>query len=350
MKCREVKKYLEEYADNLPDRRMKKKIREHISWCRDCMGELDNLLAYKKSIDYLKRHRAPAGFLDQINRRIDEPSFFRKMAQFLFVPLKIKLPLESAAALATVLIVLYVSDPHRFAEKVSFPVARTEKDMPIYRHSDTLYRESLKTAEKIAPAPEAAPEGDAGRRQPLIAENKAVQPKVKKILLPSSNVRISYEIALLVPPEASSEEAEAVADRNSMSSLRGMSDDKSPAGGAPLAVYEERARQAESAKDDLVKSEAPAETAKRSAQSGKQRKEVIDEIKTVTVKMGGKILSGKYNNQTKAMEYVIVEIPSRNYPEFIKKLKNMGTLQNEAPEKAQKGSKMQQLKVLLINQ
>ena len=359
MKCRKVKKYLEQNADEASGLRMKRDIREHIAACGECMNYFDSLISYHKRLNSLKQHRAPAGFLAEINRRIDEPSFFRKTVNLLFFPLKIKVSLEAAGALASVMIILYSYNTVKQAERAPFPLAQIERRESSLKLRDMDYKARMKAAESITPAGGTVLKNDTEKRQPpLIAENKARPPKLKKILLPGSHVGNAYEIALLVVPQAPEIYGEARKDdldSNHLASSRSMSDEKAPLGGAPSAIYESRKEQAgpaETIKEEQAKSEveAPADNAKKSAPAGKPRKETIDEIKAATAKLGGKILSGKYNNQTKEMEYIILEIPSWKYPEFINRLKKLGTLQNEAPEKAQKGQKMQEIKVLLINQ
>ena len=353
MKCRKVKRYLERYAVDDSGLGMKREIREHIAACRDCMGTLEYLESFKKKMGALKQQKAPAGFLTEINRRIDEPSLFRKAAQFLFYPLKIKVSFAAAGALASVMIILYSSSTSTVKQPVRapFPIAQIERRESSLKLRDMEYRARIKAAESAAPG-----EGltaDKKAQPPLIAVKKDVKPPEKKIIRSDYGTGNAYEIALLVQsrvPEMYREDAKDMADRNSLASSRSMDDEKAVSGGAPSMIQESRKEQAGAAESEKVKSEVQADKAKKAAPAGKPRKETIDEIKAATAKLGGKILIGKYNNQTKEMEYIILEVPARNYPEFIKRLKDIGTLQKEAPEKAQKGQKMQEIKVLLINQ
>ncbi len=68
MDCREIKKLLDQYIDNDLSKDVSAVVRKHLSSCIECGAELALLKKYKKEMASLKEVKAPADFLQQLNR------------------------------------------------------------------------------------------------------------------------------------------------------------------------------------------------------------------------------------------------------------------------------------------
>ena len=87
MDCKDVKNLLQPYIDGELDKEKEKAVREHISSCGSCEKEYRELEKYANDISSLKEVSAPANFLEEINRRIDSASLYRRIIDKIFFPL-----------------------------------------------------------------------------------------------------------------------------------------------------------------------------------------------------------------------------------------------------------------------
>lgn len=69
----------------------------HLATCPDCRREWSSFQRTLGLLQGLPRHRAPAGFVDRVMTAAYPVPWPRRLARRLFVPLRVKLPLEAAA-------------------------------------------------------------------------------------------------------------------------------------------------------------------------------------------------------------------------------------------------------------
>jgi hypothetical protein len=108
MECAKIKELLSEYIDQILDFKTNEIIKEHLSSCKMCSEELSALESCIRNVSSLKQVQAPEDFLQRVHERIERRFEFEKIMRKLFIPPKVKIPLEFAGVLATVVLVIMV--------------------------------------------------------------------------------------------------------------------------------------------------------------------------------------------------------------------------------------------------
>jgi hypothetical protein len=138
MECPEVRRLVDEYIDKTLGERQRALLEDHTGSCPDCRRELEKALRYREMMSGLSRVDAPDGFLAGVRNRIAEEKLpekqgaMRRLREFLFFPLKVKLPIGATAAAAAVLaivIAVRVTGPERQGGKTTGRLAGTKAEM-----------------------------------------------------------------------------------------------------------------------------------------------------------------------------------------------------------------------------
>jgi len=125
MKCTEAREYLSEYIDGLLDTQALKGLEEHLLGCAGCREELSLLKALISDMGALEPVHAPEDFLERLHVRMESGFGFGRIMRTLFVPLKIKIPLELAtAAVMAVLVFSIWNTQQREPGVMQFPKAQ----------------------------------------------------------------------------------------------------------------------------------------------------------------------------------------------------------------------------------
>jgi hypothetical protein len=103
MKCNKAKKLLQEYLEGTLESAKKKKLEEHIKGCISCKKELESLNEYFTTMESIESISAPEEFLKSVRKRIEEAQKPKKI-----VPIRIKVPLELAGAVAAIVIAVII--------------------------------------------------------------------------------------------------------------------------------------------------------------------------------------------------------------------------------------------------
>ncbi|MFH1761291.1 MAG: hypothetical protein ABIA63_09350, partial [bacterium] len=131
--------------------------------------EYKEIKAYYSAMDKLEPVKAPADFLGKVNERLDSRSVVSRIINKLFFPLKIKIPLEFAGLVCTVLVIILILKPFD----------RIKESQIVYEYSEVEDYDGPgeKIFEKKAVAPQALP-------APSMAEKpeSAVQPGKSRTL------------------------------------------------------------------------------------------------------------------------------------------------------------------------
>ncbi|SHE69286.1 Putative zinc-finger [Caldanaerobius fijiensis DSM 17918] len=72
MRCTDVKKYLPLYIDGMGDDGLKKKIKEHLDNCQDCLSEYNLLRKIKDNMAQLEKVDLPEGFHEDIVKKLNK--------------------------------------------------------------------------------------------------------------------------------------------------------------------------------------------------------------------------------------------------------------------------------------
>ena len=158
MECAEIKELLSEYLDETLDSKTKVLVQEHVQTCSGCKAELDSLRSLVGVLGSLEPVKTPDDFLDRLHERIEKRSTFSKLMRKLFVPMRIKIPMQFAAVTAVALLVLAVvrtQQPHK-------RVARTVKDSAPVELAKKIPSEVTESTPKAPVSIEPGSEGEWG--------------------------------------------------------------------------------------------------------------------------------------------------------------------------------------------
>jgi hypothetical protein len=108
MTCHDARDRLSARLDDALDAAERHTLDAHLAGCADCRRELEQLRATTALLGRLPSVRAPAGFVDRVMAEAYRPPWPRRLLDALFVPLRVKLPLEAAAVLLVGVSALYV--------------------------------------------------------------------------------------------------------------------------------------------------------------------------------------------------------------------------------------------------
>lgn len=177
MACKQIRTKLSDYIDGALPLTEKTRVEAHLADCPACREALADLEATVELLQAAPKVNAPDNFLEQVNAQIDalqgNAPIWERIRQFLFVPFKIKIPMQLAAATAmAVMVIMVVSSPEM--KHVS------EKTLKKYARTDAVEQTASRSAEQPAliygeadEAPLAAP---MKKKKPEIALNDRAAP------------------------------------------------------------------------------------------------------------------------------------------------------------------------------
>lgn len=291
MDCREVKKLLIDYLDSSLDKHKTARIQKHLHACKDCSDELAGLKAYKNSLDSLETVTAPVNFLEKVHERLEKRTGLKKLLQTIFVPVKLKVPLEAAgamAAAAAVIFVLRVQLQPR-PEQIAYAPSVSEQEL-VKKKS---MKETPEPLQKEGDVKVNAGKEDAGET----IEEKPI------------------ELALLIKPRMSQ-----VHDLPEAGLRAAMKADMK-------AAPSEKMKEGTTEDDELTAGmrfeEEPAES-ERAAMPVYSLDEAFSRVKNLIEDSAGNLISVEYKAETGIPHYITAEIPAENYTSFLERLYQIG--------------------------
>lgn len=319
MNCGEVKELLSEYVDDVLDPVTKAVVEEHLSACEDCQQELVSLKALVSDLGSLESVEPPKDFLDQLHERIEKRSWFSEILRTLFVPMRVKIPLEFAGAAAVAVLVfsfLYTQqDQLKLAEApVSLKPGRVTEKAPMGLAQPSVSRPKERVAEKGAL-------GDIPAEASLSLKEERATEKMKADTFggvakdEDYRSQNAYKAATAEPPPAERETIElALVLRKEL---------------RPQALAPEAAMEAAPAPKKKMRRSLAMRDAEPSARP--ERDEEVDDSLTRVRRfiglVGGEVVSVEYNKETNTPESIRAEIPAEQLYTFYNKLKELGDLQ-----------------------
>lgn len=108
MKCFHIKKLLSQYLDGGLGEKENELVSGHLKICSKCSKELDllnetvSLLKAKESIE------PPQDFVVQVRKKIESRRWWKEAIKLIFIPWKIKIPVEAIATILTACLLFYV--------------------------------------------------------------------------------------------------------------------------------------------------------------------------------------------------------------------------------------------------
>lgn len=202
MTCKQIKPQLSAYIDGVLPAVKKEQVEAHLADCPICRKELADLKETVALLRAAPKTDAPDKFLQQVNAQIDIQqgafSIWARVRQFLFVPFKIRIPIQLAAATAmAVLVIMVVTSPEM--KRVS------ETTLQKYAKTDAGKQSAHRSAEQpavMSEADDAAPAMETKKQKTEIFLNAATHGA-------ESATEKGYDAEMAGSPAASSEELAA---------------------------------------------------------------------------------------------------------------------------------------------
>ena len=276
MNCEEIKELLSEYVDGVLDAKTKALVDEHLSTCKGCKEELASLKALVNELGSLEPVAPPGDFLDQLHERMEQRSPFSRILRTLFVPMRLKIPLEFAGAAAMAILVFalfYIQQDHY---KVTQAPVGLKEERAAQKGSPERWGEGLK--------------------------DEAVKPQ------------LAYRAATVEQPPAKKEPIEVV-----LVMKRALP----PETYAPSAAMEATPAPKEKIKRSLAKKEAVLST---QPEADKRGDDLLPGLTGVVGLVGGTVVSIEYEKATNRPEAIHAEIPAEHLNAFYNRLGELGDL------------------------
>ncbi len=180
MECQDIREHLSGYIDNALDQDERDIVEKHLADCNACRKELDLLKALVKEISSVELVKPPDDFLFQIHKRMDPGFSLAGIARKLFVPFRIKIPMQFAATVAVCVLILFIINTPEVKKEMSDLSQKT----PGLGISEYVFKDALdeETAVPAASEPSAEYQDDikedlADAKEPL----RRIQPLEKKM-------------------------------------------------------------------------------------------------------------------------------------------------------------------------
>jgi len=326
MECTQIKERLSEYVDGMLDAQTEARVEEHLSTCQACKEELAALKALVKELSALESVGAPKDFLDQVHERIEPRFSLGKIIRTLFVPARIKIPLELATAAAMVVLVLAILN-------VQQPKQRTV-DVP------GVSRELIAGKKPdVAPA-KPTTKKDTFQSEPSL-EAVAVQPLERE--------SAPIELALVLTPEVSSRAyAPSEAMEVAQAQRKGEGETRVFMDAPPKAKMKMGAVHQEKGASGLPPTEIAA-LKDETKPSPSYVDQTLSKVKNVIELAGGKVVSTEHSKESGQPPSLHAEIPAEHYSAFCEELRKLGNLQSTPPALPATDQEIRQVHIRLIS-
>jgi putative zinc finger protein len=349
MNCAGCKELFSEYIDGVLDSDTKAQLEEHVLQCTVCRRILEDLKTLVGELRAVEPVKAPADFLDRLHERIEPRFSFGKVIKTLFIPMRIKIPVQLVTAMATVVLVFSIINLQQ-PEKLL-------KDAPMMSEKEESKPELMK--EPAEPLPERKIYTPKSAFKKTVAHKKPKTRKAKDIASKGLKTEKLIELALVLktdtyrkpalknaplkaaPPVESSEvdyeEQKAYTRSFSRSRIAGK------------AVTKEEVVAGAVKKDKKAAtplSAQPAELKEEVDEPESDVDKITKQLKKLIKDLNGEIESIEYSNKTGHPISLTAVIPVDKYSVFYGKLKEMGTL--HGPEPAVKERKKEMIRIQLV--
>jgi anti-sigma factor RsiW len=316
MECPEIKSLLSEYIDGTLDAETKELVDQHVLTCGHCRKELASLRALVQELGSLESVEPPKDFLVQLHKRLDKRSRFSILVRSLFLPFRIKIPLQVAGAVAMAVLVFSVFHFQREEFKVAEVPVVTLKEEVAKKQADNMAG-TEKRALETRPRP--ALEKTALKRPP-----REARPIEVALLLRKDLAQRAYGPgkAAEMPLRSEKEQFETFGAGRALPSVDVEGEEKSGGHG----------------EEDKARSKLPEE------------RDPLVGLKHVIRSVHGKVLSVEFHEETKQPDALLAQIPASRWGEFREQLESLGDLRIPAEPDIEKGKENLQVRIRLLPQ
>jgi len=321
MDCAAIQKLLSEYIDGTLDAKSVQMVERHVSVCKDCKETLASLSALVEELNTLEQVKPPADFLEKIHQRMEPRFDLNRILRKLFVPFKIKIPLQLAAAVAASILVVMVLNLQKSEYQRIQPLKAAKSERLAEKPKSDYLTPGLKT-KPPAPVLEEAP-GRLSDSEQVVPPQRArektlLQPSIQKESEPHSSVLAKarpfagkgqpMELSLFLNPMAISN---AYAPNIGIQTM-------------PLSEAEKKTIENEKTDKDVLKRNF-------AYKPESQVDDLLLKMNQIIRPLNGKILTKEYDKQKDRVTSIHVQMPTKNYASFCKELRRLGTFNTPPP-------------------
>src|SRR5262245_3408108 len=164
MNCAEVRKYLSDFLDKGLDDERVRAIEDHLAACSLCSEEFAGMAECQKLVSGLPIVEPPLGFTNRVMARVREAAQPPSLWERLFLPFRIKIPLQATAVVLIALLGAYI-----------YQKEPLQHEPLVALQSENSYRDANET-DRFVPSSAQAPTAHSNMKE--VAEQ--TQPRIQK--------------------------------------------------------------------------------------------------------------------------------------------------------------------------
>ena len=142
MDCQKTRERMSEYIDGMLGHGEASALKRHLDECAECTEVFRSTTVIIEHMQQMESIEEPADFLEKVNTRLDKRFSLGGIVRRVFVPLRIKIPLEVAAAAAVIAVIVYLGGVKEPPQQ-QYQITITESDDRLLLDSDIEMREEI---------------------------------------------------------------------------------------------------------------------------------------------------------------------------------------------------------------
>lgn len=328
MDCSQVQELLSDYVEDTLQPSARKQVSKHLSTCKDCSAELRELRNYLQAMSSLGAINAPADFLEKVHKRIEQGSVWRKLYEKIFVPLRIKVPLELAGVAIAALLVVFL-------------------------HQEMSPEKKAPMEPRLSQAPHSPASGQTERREQQSISDELEVP-IPAAPVPPARAKATITLSLSVKRELQSYGEKSTINESTTAGVPGpeVRDSQSNVAAMRPQQPEPLRERATGAASPQQKS-GPMDVGRLGAAMDDKdatayMPDLIESILRYAQRAGGKVSCVENQSEADELDLVIVEIPTSSYVSFLNDLRQMGEVNLLEGSATMKDSDVIQLRIDLV--
>ena len=322
MECTFIQELLSEYIDGTLNAKDRAAVENHISACKSCEEDLVSLTEMVEKLHAIDPVKAPADFLEKIHERMASRFSLNRIIRKLFIPFRIKIPLELAAAATITILVFFVFNiQQKEVPSVQILSDSISEKMAEKPTEDRMKPAFEKKAKHVAPDLEAVPAIPSDKEQiGLTQKSKAtntIQPSIQRESKPPASVLGKAEEAGPLIKDQTIELALVLETRPT-------GDGYSPGPAMEPSRRPEKDEKAAGAK----RSDSDFFERNVKARHNGPVTDLLSSLKNIVGHAQGKIFTVEIDRQTDRLKSMDAKIPALSYPSFCRELARLATFQS----------------------
>ena len=344
MECALIQERLSEYIDGTLDANDRAAVENHISTCKNCKEDLASLTEMVEKLHAMDPVEAPADFLEKIHERMDSRFSFNRIIRKLFIPFRIKIPLELAAAATISILVFFVFNIQQkegpSVQILSNSISEKLAEKPTEDRTKPAFE---KEAKGVTPVLEVAPATPPDKEQIQLArKSKAITIVQPSIPMESKSPASVLGKAEKAPPVLKDETIELT-----LALKTALTGDVYEPGitmePAQAPKKDEKAARTGSLDSNFFERNV---TTRHNATDA----DLLTTLENIIRRAQGKVSTVEIDPQTDRLKSIEAEIPAQGYPSFCRELARLATFQTPPPTLSDKDPDTIRVRISFIYQ